>query len=74
VSTLIESHGGTVKGSVSRKVHFLVVGLDEGATKSKAAQKLGVRCISEAELYDLMGLPMADLTEKRNLKEREDEN
>lgn len=74
VSALIESHGGTVKGSVSRKVHFLVVGLDEGATKSKAAQKLGVRCISEAELYDLMGLPMADLTEKRNLKEREDEN
>lgn len=74
VSALIEQHGGTVKGSVSRKVHFLVVGFDEGATKSKAAQKLGVTCISEAQLYDMMGLPMTDLTEKRNLKEREDEN
>jgi NAD-dependent DNA ligase len=43
---------------VSKKVHYLVVGEGAGANKSTSAQKLGTKCISEQELYDMMGLPM----------------
>lgn len=58
VSAKIESLGGTMKSSVSKKVHYLVVGEGAGANKSTSAQKLGTKCISEQELYDMMGLPM----------------
>ena len=58
VSAKIESLGGSVKSSVSKKVHYLVVGEGAGANKSANAKKLGTLCISEKELYDMMGLPM----------------
>lgn len=58
VSAKIESLGGVMKSSVSKKVHYLVVGEGAGANKSTSAQKLGTKCISEKELYEMMGLPM----------------
>jgi DNA ligase (NAD+) len=58
VAAKIESLGGSVKSSVSKKVHYLVVGEGAGANKSANAKKLGTSCISEKELYDMMGLPM----------------
>lgn len=58
VAAKIESLGGSVKSSVSKKVHYLVVGEGAGANKSANAKKLGTSCISETELYDMMGLPM----------------
>lgn len=54
----IEAAGGTVKSSVSAKVHYLVMGADAGATKSNAARKHGVQVIDEKALYVLMGVPM----------------
>jgi DNA ligase (NAD+) len=57
VSRKIESVGGTVKNSVSKKVNYLVVGEGAGHNKSAAAQKLGVTCLTEDELYAMMGLP-----------------
>jgi DNA ligase (NAD+) len=58
VSAKIESLGGAVKPSVSKKVHYLVIGEGAGNNKSANAKKLGTQCISEKELYELMGLPM----------------
>ena len=58
VAAKIESLGGSVKSSVSKKVHYLVVGEGAGANKSANAKKLGTLCISEKELYDMIGLPM----------------
>lgn len=58
VSAKIESLGGSVKSSVSKKVHYLVVGDGAGNNKSADARKNGTQCISEKELYDIMGLPM----------------
>ena len=63
VSERIEQAGGTVKGSVSRKVQFLVVGMGAGNTKSEAAAKLGVTCIEESQLYQMMGIEMPLNTE-----------
>lgn len=57
VSRKIESVGGSVKNSVSKKVDYLVVGEGAGHNKSAAAQKLGVTCLTEEELYAMMGLP-----------------
>lgn len=61
VIRLVEKAGGTVKPSVSKKIDFLVMGEDAGATKSKAAQKNGVPIITEAQLFAMMGLPMTPL-------------
>ncbi len=58
VSAKIESLGGSVKSSVSKKVQYLVVGEGAGNNKSANAKKLGTLCISEKELYEMMGLPM----------------
>jgi DNA ligase (NAD+) len=60
VAAKIEGCGGTVKSSVSKGVHYLVVGDGAGATKSRQAEKLGTACISEERLYQLMGLPMEE--------------
>jgi len=50
----IEAAGGKVAGSVSKKTHYLVAGADTGKTKLDAAQKHGVRVITEAELEQLI--------------------
>ena len=56
VQKLIELAGGKVAGSVSKKTDYLVAGADTGKTKLDAAQKHGVRVISEDELSTLLGL------------------
>lgn len=59
VSSVIESHGGSVRGTVTKKVTFLVAGLNTGANKTQAAVKLGTRVISEEELYAMIGIPLS---------------
>jgi DNA ligase (NAD+) len=55
----IETAGGKVAGSVSKKTSFLVAGADTGAAKTAAAAKNGVRVITEAELEILLsGAPL----------------
>jgi DNA ligase (NAD+) len=51
---LIQSAGGKVTDSVSKKTHYLVVGADAGS-KLEKAQSLGVQCLSEEELLQLIG-------------------
>jgi DNA ligase (NAD+) len=50
---LIETAGGKVAGSVSKKTNFLVAGEDAG-TKLMKAQELGIRIVNEDELLDLI--------------------
>jgi DNA ligase (NAD+) len=54
----IESLGGVSKSSVSKTVQYLVMGDGAGQTKSAAAKRLGVKVITEDELYAMMGLPL----------------
>lgn len=58
VAELIQEAGGIVKSSVTRKVNFLVVGAEGGANKAEAARKLGTICISEEQLFDMLGKKM----------------
>ncbi|MEA5476089.1 NAD-dependent DNA ligase LigA [Pseudanabaena galeata UHCC 0370] len=51
---LIQSAGGKVTDSVSKKTHYLVVGAEAGS-KLEKAQSLGVQCLSEEELLQLIG-------------------
>ncbi len=50
---LIKSVGGKVTDSISKKTNYLVVGVDAGS-KLEKAQSLGVECISEEELLQLI--------------------
>jgi len=52
---MVESSGGTVSGSVSRKTDFVVAGEDPGSKYDKA-RELGVRIITEEEFRGLAGL------------------
>jgi len=49
----IESRGGKVTGSVSKKTHFVVVGADAGSKLEKARQ-LGVEVLDEAAFQQLI--------------------
>jgi DNA ligase (NAD+) len=51
---LVESHGGSILGSVSSKLHYLVVGEDAGS-KLEKAKKLGtIRIINEEEFLQML--------------------
>jgi DNA ligase (NAD+) len=51
----IESHGGKVTGSVSKKTDYLLLGENPGS-KLAQAQSLGTKLISEAELQKLASM------------------
>jgi DNA ligase (NAD+) len=50
----IESAGGKVSGSVSKKTSFVVAG-DEAGSKLDKAQSLGVKVLDEAGLLEMLG-------------------
>jgi DNA ligase (NAD+) len=50
----IESAGGRVSGSVSKKTNYVVAGEDAGSKLDKA-RELGVNVIDEAELEKMLG-------------------
>ena len=53
-SALIEENGGKVSGSVSKKTDYLLAGEDAGSKLTKA-KELGIKIISEEELYNIIG-------------------
>lgn len=61
VERKIEAAGGMVKGSVSKKVTYLVSGPGGGQNKSDAAAKCGTRVITEEQLFELLGEKMPEL-------------
>jgi DNA ligase (NAD+) len=52
-ATLIESHGGSVKGSVSKKTDYVVAGEAAGSKLTKA-QQLGIPILDEQGLLNLL--------------------
>lgn len=55
-SELIESHGGKVSSSVSKKTNYVLVG-DSPGSKADKARELGITIISEADLLQMVGSP-----------------
>lgn len=52
---LIEAYGGTASSSVSAATSLLVCG-EEGSSKFKKAQSLGIRIVTPTEFADLLGM------------------
>jgi len=53
-AALIESHGGKISGSVSKKTSYVLMG-DSPGSKAEKAQALGVAIITEADLLTMVG-------------------
>ena len=51
---LIARHGGRNSGSVSAKTSFLLAGVKPGPEKVKKCQELGIRIVSEDDLWELL--------------------
>ena len=54
---LIQSHGGKVSSSVSKKTSYVLMG-DSPGSKADKARELGVAIISEAEFWQMIGQPV----------------
>jgi DNA ligase (NAD+) len=52
---LIEAHGGKCSGSVSSKTDYLLAGEGMGPAKLEKATQLGVKIISEDDLFAMIG-------------------
>ena len=61
VAATIEAHGGVVKSSVNKKLDYLIMGQEPGASKQAAATKYGIKTINEDELYALLGIPVPEV-------------
>jgi DNA ligase (NAD+) len=55
-TALIEAHGGSVTGSVSKKTDYLLAGDEPGGAKFNKARQLGVPVVDEAGLRQLLGV------------------
>lgn len=53
IYAIIESNGGKISNSVSAKLNYLIVG-EGGGSKASNAEKLGVTCITEAQLTKMI--------------------
>ena len=68
VATLIEGHGGKLRGSVSNSTNYLVVGKEPGVTKLEKAMELGVRTIGLKELMGMASLGLKGVEEFIGMK------
>lgn len=57
VVAMIEKSGGRVLTKLWKTASYLVVGQDAGLTKQASAKRLGVACITEAQLMQALGKP-----------------
>lgn len=58
----IESHGGKIGSAISGNTDYIVAGEKSGGSKMQKAQKLGIKVISEDELYNITeNKPLATL-------------
>jgi DNA ligase (NAD+) len=55
IKASIESHGGKVSGSISKKTSYVLAGDSMGPEKRKKAEELGVKIIDEGEYLALIG-------------------
>ena len=55
VKEMIQAQGGKVTDSVSKKTDYVVVGAEAGSKLTKA-QELGITCLSETELVELLSI------------------
>ena len=53
IQDLIEKHGGTNSGSVSKKTDFVIAGEDAGSKLTKA-QELGIEVLSEEQFEEMI--------------------
>lgn len=68
IAEKIRKAGGTVKGTVTKKVNFVVQGVGGGRVKAEAAEKHGVPLITEEDLYKMMGEAMPTENPRANLE------
>jgi DNA ligase (NAD+) len=55
IKASIESHGGKVSGSISKKTNYVVAGDNMGPEKKKKAEDLGVPVITELDYRSMIG-------------------
>ncbi|MFM2225663.1 MAG: ligase LigA [Bacteroidota bacterium] len=51
---IVEEHGGTVLGSINKKLNYLIVGADAGSKLEKAQKIASIKIIDEAEFLKMV--------------------